>query len=49
MKLAVYSRVFKIQDLTCIQELFDILSEEKFEILVHNEYYHQIKTTIKFN
>ena len=48
MILAVYSRVFKIQDLTCIQELFDILSEEKFEILVHNEYYHQIKTTIKF-
>lgn len=49
MKIAVYSRVFKSQDHSCIQELFDILFEEKFEVIVQHDYYIQIVNNIKFN
>lgn len=48
MKIAVYSRVFKEVDLSCIQELFDLLDEERIKFIVHDEYLLQIKQVISF-
>ena len=49
MKIAVYSRVFKVQDQECIQELFDVLYQEKIEVVVLLDYLSQIKSFIKIN
>ncbi|MBL7831427.1 MAG: NAD kinase [Saprospiraceae bacterium] len=49
MKIAVYSRVFKVQDQACIQELFDVLYQEKIEVVVLLDYLSQIKSFIKIN
>ena len=48
MKIAVYSKIFKQQDKACIQELFDVLHEEKLEVTVHNLYFNQLKNHIDF-
>lgn len=48
MKIAVYSRVLKQQDKDCIQELFDVLHEEKIEVTIHTNYFNQLKNHIVF-
>lgn len=48
MKIAVFSRVFKQPDKECIQELFDVLFEEKIEVTIHSNYYNQLKNHIVF-
>lgn len=43
MRLAIYGRLLKDEDIPYLQELFDIISARQIETLVHKTYYNQFK------
>lgn len=48
MKIAIYSRVFHKSDIAEIQELFNCIFKYNLEPIVFEEYYHTIKSKVKF-
>ena len=49
MKIAVYGKTLKEDDITYIQQLFDILAEKKFEVVVYDDYFKLLRKSIKFS
>lgn len=49
MKVAIYSRVLKKQDIQTVQFLFDQLEEKGADIFVFHEYYEEINQQLQYN
>ena len=46
MKIGIYSRVLKPEDLGFLQQLLQLLVEQNIEVLIYDEYYQQLKQSL---
>ncbi|MDX2003554.1 MAG: NAD kinase [Chitinophagales bacterium] len=48
MRIAIYGRLLKPEDIPYLQQLFDLLASYEIDALVHKNYFNQLKSKVTF-